>query len=154
MVFWTFFTGNQGENCHNKYISKRVEISLFNMGLNVLILTRVGESYLGVRNNENESWVDMSWIFYVTGWSVYGLKCQWVEVAMGWSVYGLKCIRVEVSMGWSVNGLKCQWVEVSMGWSVYGLKCLWVEVSMGWSVHGLKCIWVEVAMGWNVWLPF
>jgi len=36
----------------------------FNKGLNVL-------GYLVV---ENESWVDMSWIFHVKGWSVYGLK--------------------------------------------------------------------------------
>ena len=39
----------------------------FNKGWNVL-------GYLGGENNENESWVDMSWIFDVSGWSVNRLK--------------------------------------------------------------------------------
>jgi len=39
----------------------------FNKDLTVL-------GYLGVENNENESWVDMS---------RQGLKCLWVEVSMG-----------------------------------------------------------------------
>jgi len=29
MVFWTLFTRNQRDNCPNKYISKRVEMSFF-----------------------------------------------------------------------------------------------------------------------------
>ena len=37
----------------------------FNKGWNV-------SGYLGVEN-ENESWVDMSWIFHFKGWSVHGL---------------------------------------------------------------------------------
>jgi len=32
------------------------------------------QGYLGGENNENESRVNMSWIFHVKGWSVYGLK--------------------------------------------------------------------------------
>jgi len=46
----------------------------FNKGWNVL-------GYLGVEHNENDSWVDMSWIFHVKGWSVYELKRQWVETS-------------------------------------------------------------------------
>ena len=41
MGFFSFFTGNQRDNCPIKYISKKVEMSLFIMGGNVLILTRV-----------------------------------------------------------------------------------------------------------------
>ena len=121
----------------------RLRASVCNWGWTVL-------GYLGDGTNENNSRGDMSWIFHVMGWRVYGSKCQWVEVYMGWSVYGLKCLWVEVSMCWSLYGLKCLSVEVSMGWSVYGLKCLWVEVYMGWSVYGLKCLWVDVSMGWSV----
>ena len=39
--FFSFFTGNQRDNCPIKYISKNVEMSVFIMGGNVLILTRV-----------------------------------------------------------------------------------------------------------------
>ena len=57
-------------------------MSLFSMSWNVLILKNVKGwnvlGYLGVENNENESWIDVSWIFHVKGWSVCGLKCQWV----------------------------------------------------------------------------
>ena len=52
----------------------------FNKGWDVL-------GNLGVENNENESWVDMSWIFHVKGWSDNGLKCLWVELSMGWKVW-------------------------------------------------------------------
>ena len=41
MGFFSFFTGNQRDNCPIKYISKNVEMSVFIMGGNVLILTRV-----------------------------------------------------------------------------------------------------------------
>ena len=46
----------------------------FNKGWNDL-------GYLGVKHIENESWVDMSWIFHIMGWSVYGLK----RLATNWS---------------------------------------------------------------------
>jgi len=47
----------------------------FNKGWNVL------GCCLGVERNENESWIDMSWIFQVKGWSVYGLKCLEIETS-------------------------------------------------------------------------
>ena len=54
----------KGWNVFVYYGLKRLD---FNKGLNVL-------GYLGVENNENKSWVDMSSIFHVMGWSVNGLK--------------------------------------------------------------------------------
>ena len=45
----------------------RLQRLAFNKGWN-------GLGYLGVEDNEHENLVDMSWIFHVKGWSVYGLK--------------------------------------------------------------------------------
>jgi len=46
-------------------------MSLFSMSWNVLILKSLKGwnvlGYLGVENNENESWIDVSWIFHVKG---------------------------------------------------------------------------------------
>ena len=80
-VLGHFVTGNQRDNFPIKYIKlkclyyywlKRLD---FNKEWTVL-------GYLGVENNNNESWVDMSWIFHVNVWSVCWLKCQMVEVSI------------------------------------------------------------------------
>ena len=51
----------------NDFVYYRLKCLDFNKGLYVL-------GYLGVEQNENESWVDMSWLFHGKGWSVFGFK--------------------------------------------------------------------------------
>ena len=51
----------------NDFVYYQLKCLDFNKGLYVL-------GYLGVEQNENESWVDMSWLFHVKGWSVFGFK--------------------------------------------------------------------------------